>query len=132
MNEVREKCAYWIMDGLKSRRCARYAKRDDFCAQHHPDELLRRENDRASRFAAQYRKEINTLRMMGRVEWLRKRLPAAVQRVGDEILDNSKGPMRGALASEGWAGGYLAALRDIDNYLLCDGTQPRTRGYWDE
>ncbi|HVR57587.1 MAG TPA: hypothetical protein VMT72_12255 [Pseudolabrys sp.] len=61
------------------------------------------------------------------------RLMADVRKVvEDEIRNNRQGGMyaRG-LSSEGFAGGYLQALDDIDG-ALCHGQPSDHRGYWKE
>jgi hypothetical protein len=55
----------------------------------------------------------------------------AIGNVGKEIGANAKGSSRFAagLSTEGYAGGYLQALRDVK--LLLAGVTPNTRGYWE-
>lgn len=59
-----------------------------------------------------------------------KRIAAARERVSNEITVNAKGGKYGAgLANEGFAGGYLAALDDVEAALL-HGYPTDPRGYW--
>jgi hypothetical protein len=53
-----------------------------------------------------------------------------MERVKTEISGNaSRGHIAGALAGEGYAGGYFDALCDVE--LLLDGNIPQRRGYWE-
>lgn len=59
-----------------------------------------------------------------------KRMDAVRRRVEAEIAANSEGGKYGAgLANEGFAGGYLAALSDIEAALR-HGNPSDHRGYW--
>lgn len=59
-----------------------------------------------------------------------KRIEAARKRVSDEITANASGGKYGAgLATEGFAGGYLAALDDVEAALR-HGFPTDARGYW--
>lgn len=59
-----------------------------------------------------------------------KRIEAARKRVADEIAVNaSKGMFGAGLATEGFAGGYLAALDDVEAALR-HGFPTDARGYW--
>lgn len=62
---------------------------------------------------------------------IKRRIEAARKRVKREISANanSGGKYAAALAAEGYAGGYLDCLNDID--LLLNGVEPRRRDYWD-
>lgn len=54
---------------------------------------------------------------------------AAMKAVNAEIASNSVGKFGRGLASEGYAGGYLAALSDALLIFESD-TIPNTRHYW--
>jgi len=58
-------------------------------------------------------------------------IKAAREVVADEISGNANmgGCYSGALASEGYAGGYRDALDDV--LLLLQGVTPRRRHYWE-
>jgi hypothetical protein len=59
----------------------------------------------------------------------KRRIKMALGRVLSEIsLNAQRGHLAGALASEGYAGGYADALMDVD--LLLRGMIPDRRGYW--
>lgn len=59
-----------------------------------------------------------------------KLLAIAKNNVSKEILDNAKGGKFAAgLASEGFAGGYLEALRDVEA-ILTHGYPSNSRNYW--
>lgn len=61
---------------------------------------------------------------------LLRRLRAAQKKVNQEISGNaSKGHVAGGLASEGYAGGYLQALFDVEA-LLVHGHPSDPRRYW--
>lgn len=58
-----------------------------------------------------------------------KLMRQAKDRVRAEISENaSRSRIASGLAGEGYAGGYLQALYDIE--LLLGGVLPSTRGYW--
>ena len=61
---------------------------------------------------------------------LKRRIKAALVNIDREISDNAQhGRIAGAMASEGYAGGYRDALSDIR--LLLDSVEPSDhRGYW--
>ena len=60
-----------------------------------------------------------------------KRIGQARKLVQKEISGQaSHGKLAGALASEGYAGGYRDALDDV-LLLLSAGVNPRRRNYWD-
>lgn len=62
---------------------------------------------------------------------IKRQIDAASKKVRQEISYNSRGGfVAGALASEGYAGGYLQALSDVQ--LLLNGVRPNTRDYWDD
>ena len=61
---------------------------------------------------------------------IKRKVRKALARVNGEVADmTSEGGLyaRG-LASEGYAGGYAQALRDV--LLALDGVKPGTRHYW--
>lgn len=67
----------------------------------------------------------------------KSRINAALRRVAGEVsvlaAGRGDGDGRSALyarglSSEGWSGGYAAALRDV--LLVLNGVQPNTRDYW--
>lgn len=62
---------------------------------------------------------------------LLKRMKSARANVAAEILGNANrgGPFAGGLSAEGYAGGYLQALDDIDA-LLRHGYPTDPRSYW--
>ena len=59
-----------------------------------------------------------------------KRIRMAQEKVLAEIRGNAQhdGRFSGALAGEGYAGGYLDALFDV--LLILNGVGPDRRGYW--
>lgn len=67
---------------------------------------------------------------------IKRRVIAAIKNVNEEISVNSRDKLKApgapnyaaGLASEGYVGGYVDALRDI--LLLLDGCEPQRRGYW--
>lgn len=62
----------------------------------------------------------------------KSRIKAALERVNAEIrrtTDQTSMYSRG-LSSEGWSGGYAAALRDVQ--LVLNGVKPQTRDYWND
>lgn len=61
-----------------------------------------------------------------------KRIAAAQKRVSAEIAANAKhGMFAAGLSNEGFAGGYLAALNDVEAALR-HGYPNDARGYWRE
>lgn len=59
-----------------------------------------------------------------------KRIVAVRKIVAEEIANNARGGGTGAgLSNEGFAGGYIAALDDIDAALR-HGSPSDHRGYW--
>jgi hypothetical protein len=59
-----------------------------------------------------------------------KRLDAALAKVNQEISGNAKGSkFASGLANEGYAGGYAAALRDVQA-MMTHGYPADTRHYW--
>lgn len=71
-----------------------------------------------------------SLRALNKRDLLTK-IPGARSRVRAEIASNVRAGSRvsSGLANEGYAGGYLAALDDIEA-LLEHGTPADLRGYW--
>lgn len=61
---------------------------------------------------------------------IKRKLRKAKKNVKEEIELNRVDGSRFAsgLASEGYSGGYLQALRDVE--LALEGGTPSTRGYW--
>lgn len=61
---------------------------------------------------------------------IKRRVRAAMAKATREISFNAQGGrIAGALAGEGYAGGYRNALQDV--LLLLDGVEPSYgRGYW--
>lgn len=69
-----------------------------------------------------------------RLPVIRRRIAEAKRRVNQETnaiagRHRGKGPdYAGGLSSEGFHGGYIQALRDVE--LLLNGVLPDTRGWW--
>ena len=66
----------------------------------------------------------------------KKQIEKRMDSVYDKIVEQQKAEHAGlgkfgrGLQSEGFVGGYLAALRDVD--LLIRGMRPRRNGWWEE
>jgi len=59
------------------------------------------------------------------------RIRRALRVVESEISDLAQGGLYAAgTASEGYAGGYAQALRDVE--LILNGVRPNTRDYWQD
>ena len=62
---------------------------------------------------------------------IKRNVSSALSRVLFEIKGMSHGSLyAGGLASEGYAGGYAQALRDVQ--LALNGIKPQTRDYWQD
>lgn len=62
---------------------------------------------------------------------VKKNIKEALKKVDAEIKGTaSRGAIAGALASEGYSGGYRDCLHDMR--LVLAGIQPNRRNYWDD
>ena len=55
--KTREKCKEKVFDGWHHHRCSRWAIKDGYCKQHHPDEVEKRQEQKEKRWKRKWGKD---------------------------------------------------------------------------